>query len=393
VTARAEIRVGIAGTGFVATRFVAAFDGRQGLRVTGVLTRRDPAGVRGFSRPELLTDAPGRLVECADVVLECSGDAVRAAAVVEVALAAGRPVVTMNPEFHVTAGSYFVGRGLVSECEGDQPGALAGLHAFAAEMGFRPLAYCNIKGFLNHDPTPDEMARWACRQRISLPMVTASTDGTKLQVEQALVANFLGADIARPGLLGPEDADFRRAGAGLAEVARRLGRPIADYVLCPGGPHGVFLVAEHEVAGRDPDQAAALEYFKLGPGPFYTILRPNIFVHLELPRAIRRIVERGEALMDNSASPTVTVVPLAKRALVAGTYVERGIGSFDFRGVCVRIADRPGSLPIGLLQRAVLRRAVEPGELLAFDDVEIEDSLAARAWLEVERRTLVTSAA
>jgi predicted homoserine dehydrogenase-like protein len=250
-------------------------------------------------------------------------------------------------------------------------------------MGFRPLAYCNLKGFLNHDPTPEEMTRWARKQGISLPMVTAATDGTKLQVEQALVANFLGATIAAPGLLGPEDADFRHAGAVLAETGRRLGRPVADYVLCPGGPHGVFIVAEH-----DPDQAAALKYFRLGEGPFYTILRPNIFVHLEVPRMIRRIVEHGEILMDNSATPTITVVPLAKRVVAGGTYVESGIGSFDFRGICVRIADQPGALPIGLFRRAVLRRRVEPGELLTFDDVELEESLAVQAWRAIERRVL-----
>jgi predicted homoserine dehydrogenase-like protein len=176
----------------------------------------------------------------------------------------------------------------------------------------------------------------------------------------------------------------------MAEVAKRLGRPIADYVLSPGAPHGVFLVAEHDAA-----QAAALEYYKLGKGPYYVILRHNIFVHLEVPRTIRRLVERGEILMDNSASPTVSVVPLAKRALAAGTYVENGIGSFDFRGICVRIADAPGALPIGLFQRAVLRRAVEPGQLLTFDDVELEDgdSLALRAWRATERRALGASSA
>ena len=41
------------------------------------------------------------------------------------------------------------------------------------------------------------MLHWSRRNGISLPMVTAFTDGTKLQIEQALVANGLGATIAR----------------------------------------------------------------------------------------------------------------------------------------------------------------------------------------------------
>jgi predicted homoserine dehydrogenase-like protein len=383
VNAQDGIRVGIVGTGFVATHFLAAFDGRQKLRVTKVLTRRNLAGMCGFPRPELLTNSRNELLEHTDVIFECSGDAIYAAEVIDAALKAAQPVVTMNPEFHVTVGSYFVGKGLVSECEGDQPGALAGLHSFAIGMGFRPLAYCNIKSFRNYIPTLEEMILWSRKQNISLQMVTAATDGTKLQIEQALVANFLGITIAEPGLLGPENTDFRAAGVTLAEAAERLGRPIADYVLCPGAPHGVFLVAEH-----DTTQAAALEYFKLGKGPFYIILRNNIFVHLEVPRMIHRIMKHGEILMDNSANPTITVVPLAKRAIAAGTYIENGIGSFDFRGICVRIADHPRMLPIGLLRRAVLRRKVEPGQLLAFDDVELEDSLAVQVWQAIEQRVL-----
>jgi predicted homoserine dehydrogenase-like protein len=101
----------------------------------------------------------------------------------------------MNAEFHVTAGSYFHGRGLLSEAEGDQPGAFAAHNQFVIEMGFGPLLYCSLKGFLDHAPSREQMMYWSAKQGISLPMVTASTDGTKVQIEQALVANALEAAI------------------------------------------------------------------------------------------------------------------------------------------------------------------------------------------------------
>jgi len=379
----AEIKVGVAGTGFVSRHFTMAFHGRQGLTVSNVLTRRPLSDVTDHPLTQALTRSVDELIDRCDVVFECTGDAVAAADVIDKALAAGRPVVTSNPEFHVTAGSYFVGRGIVTEHEGDQPGALADLHRFATDMGFRPLAYCNIKGYRNYTPTLDDMLYWGRKQNLSLPMVTAATDGTKLQVEQAMVANYLGTDIAEPGLLGPEDTDYRKAGQQLAEAAKRLNRPISDYVLSAGAPHGVFLMAEH-----DDDQHPALAYLKMGDGPYYLILRHQIYCHLEVARTIRRVAEGGGILMDNSAHPTINVVALAKRAVSAGTKVPKGIGSFDFRGIAARIADHPGALPIGLMEHAVVTRNLEPGQIVTFDDVEIRDSLALKAWKWMEAKAL-----
>ena len=124
-------------------------------------------------------------------------------------LDAGRPVVTLNAEFHATIGSHFVGRGLLSEAEGDQPGCLAALGEDAVATGFTPLVYGNMKAFLNRNPSPEEMRYWAERQDYSIEMVTSFTDGTKVQIEQCLVANGLGAGIAKEDLIGLETAISR----------------------------------------------------------------------------------------------------------------------------------------------------------------------------------------
>jgi predicted homoserine dehydrogenase-like protein len=376
------VRVGVVGTGFVAGRFTRAFHGRQGITVSQVLTRRSIGAVRDFPLPQALTSSAEQLIAGCDVVLECSGDVLHAMEVAAAALAAGRPVVTMNAELHVTCGSWLVGRGPLSEAEGDQPGTLAALLEDALGMGFRPLVLGNLKGFLNPDPTPAEMRHWAGVQGISLPMVTAATDGTKIQIEQALIANHAGAGIAREGLIGLRRDDWREGAMALAEHAAPHGT-ISDYVLSRHAPHGVFIVAEH-----DPEEAASLAYLKLGPGPRYLLHRPNIFVHLEIPRTIRRLLERGEATLDNSPCPRIGVAALAKRPIAAGTRIAAAIGSFDLRGVGVRIAERPEHVPIGLVQRAIVTRAVAPGQMLEWADVELPDSLALRAWREVRERVL-----
>ena len=375
------VRIGVIGTGFVASHFVRELMHRPAWQLAGVLTRRPLDACADFPAQGQLTDSLDRLVGAAEVVVECTGDVLWATETIGACLAAGRLVVTLNPEFHVTAGSYFIGDGLLTEAEGDQPGCEAALWEEAVALGFEPLVLGNMKGFLNRTPSLEDMRHWAGVQGISLPMVTSFTDGTKLQFEQALVGNYFGADIACEELIGPATDDLAEASRILGDAATRIGAPITDYVLSRKLPHGVFLVAHHK-----QEQRAALRYLKLGDGPYYTLIRNNIFVHLELFKTLERVVRHGRVLLHNTAVPRLSVAAVAKRALAAGTRIERGCGSFDLRGVCVRIDDRPDHLPIGLAERMVVRRKVEPGQVLTFADVELPPSRALDAWHAVRAR-------
>jgi predicted homoserine dehydrogenase-like protein len=379
-------QVGIAGTGFVARHFAMELARRPDWRLGPVLTRRPLDRVEGFPGDHL-TDSLDALIDGAEIILECTGDVPQATRVVGRALAAGRPVLTLDPEFHVTTGSCFVGQGYLSEADGDQPGCQASLHEEAVAMGFEPLVLGNLKGFLNRTPSLEDMSYWGQKQGISLPMVTSFTDGTKLQVEQCLVGNFLGADILEPELVGPAIDDLGEAGALLGERAARHGRPVVDYVLSRRLPHGVFLVARH-----DPRQAAALGYLKLGDGPFYTILRPNIFVHLEVFKTLERWRRGLPPLLHNGARPHLSVAAVAKRRLSRGEFVARGCGSFELRGICVRIADEPEHLPIGLAERIRLRHDIEPGQILTLTDVEPEDGALLALWQGLMARCARTGA-
>lgn len=382
------ITVGISGSGFIARGFLLAAQRTPpvpGSVVRRVLTRRDLGTLIDFPAPDLLTNSLDQLIDECAVVVECSGDVLHATRVIDAALRAGRIVVTMNAEFHVTTGSYFVGRGTFTEAHGDQPGALAELAEQARAMGFLPLVYGNRKGYYHPDPPRDQMEYWARKQGISLDQVIAATDGTKIHIEQALVANGLGATIAQGGMLGPTVDTLTEGAAVLAECARRLGQPLADYVIAPTAPAGVFLIGEH-----DPRQQASLSYLKLGEGPFYTLVQPHHLCHLEIGRTIRRVVDGGPPLLDNSRHPRIGVAAVAKRPLEPGHLIRRGIGSFELRGEAVQIARHPRLLPIGLVTDAVVRRSVAVGQQLEMDDVEIPDSLAFTAWRHIaETRSLV----
>ncbi|MEM7434213.1 MAG: NAD(P)-dependent oxidoreductase [Myxococcota bacterium] len=365
------IRIGVVGTGFIARRMFDSARLMSDLRVTRALTRRPLESCDEVPGHVQLTHSLQDVIDHADVVVECSGDPVHATPVVREALDAGLPVITMNSEFHVTCGSHFVDRGYLTEAHGDQPGVQAALHLEATGMGFEPIAYGNMKGFLNLDPKAEEMQYWASRQGFSVQQTTSFTDGTKVQIEQAFVANSFGADIAKPGLLALRSETFEEATGKLAAAAVDHGTPISDFIVVPGQAPGVFVIAT-----IDESQRPVLEALKMGPGPHYTLVRPYHLCALEIPNTIRQAVQGHPPLLNNSATPTIGVAAVAKKALQPGDQIDVGIGSFLVRGEAVRLAERPDHVPIGILAGATITRRVAAGEMLTLDQVDLPPSEA-----------------
>lgn len=357
----------------------------QDMQISRVLTRRPLSTMTDFPLADVLTNSLDELIDNSDLIVECSGDVFYGTAVIERAFEAGLKVVTVNAELQVTTGSYLAGKGFLTEAEGDQPGSLAALREDALQMGFQPLVYGNMKGYLNHDPSPEDMAYWANRQGISVDQTTSFTDGTKVQIEQVIIGNGLGATITRQGMEGLASTNLDDSASLLGMMAERVGQPIVDYVIPSGYPAGgVFLVGRH-----DEDQARAIEYFKLGRGPFYTLVRPFHLCSLEVGKTVRRVLSGGGVLLNNSTEPTLGVAAIAKRAMKPGELIERGIGGFQFRGEAIKLAQHPDHVPIGLLRKTALKRAVEPGQIITFDDIDILPSRALDIVMEQRKPRLV----
>jgi len=373
-------RIGVVGTGYIAKGFIFANENQHDVNISKVLVNGD-SSCRDFPRQDLLTDSVNDLIDNSDVIVESDSDVISATDIIDQAIKAQKPVVTMNAELHVTTGSYFVDKGLITEADGDQPGCLAVLHENATDMGFKPLVYGNVKGFYNPDPTLKDMQFWSKKQGISLSVATSATDGTKVQFEQALIANGLGATILKPAMTGDPCDDVVTAGAKLAEEAKKLGAPIADYIVNGKMPVRVFIVGEHDERQRD-----SLEYLKLGKGPYYVLVQPFLLWHLEIIKTIRRILQGGRPLLNNSAEPSISVVAVAKKNLKPGHKIVLGCGGFDTSGIVVKIKENIGHMPIGLLYNGVVTKPIEKGEYLTFDNTEIPDSLAVRAWKEIEQK-------
>ncbi len=384
-----KTKVGIVGSGFIARGLAHLIVKSADFEISHVLTRRPAATIEDFP-PVKFTDAIHELVDHADIVFECSGDVLHATEVVMAAAKAGRKVVTLNAEFHVTVGSYFVQQGAyVTDADGDQPGCLARLHDEIVGMGFEPVAYVNIKGFINLNPEREEMQYWSDKQGIRLEQVVSFTDGTKLQIEQAFVANGLGATIAQGGMLGRRveklnDLDF------LITESEKVGKPISDFILCKGAPPGELIVAKSADADR-------LGQYIVGPlktteSKGYILLRPYHLCHLEALNTLRRVVQGERMLLNNSAKPTLNVSAVAKRAIRKGETIARGAGGFDVRGVAINFSDCLDAVPICLLQNASVIRDIAPGDMVRFNDVRLNDSPALRIYQDILKGLLPSAA-
>lgn len=374
-----RVRVGISGSGFVARALWPVLAATPDFTVTGVLTRR-PVALSADGFPEaVLTNSADEMIERADIVFECSGDTSHAAEVLMAAGAAGRALVTMNAEAQVTVGTELLHAGFsLTEAHGDQPGATAELAAEVRAIGFTPVAYVNLKGFHDPDPSRDSMLYWSEKQKSTLAAVTSYTDGGKMQIEQVLIANGLNAGIARQGMIGGAVDDLLDLGY-LAAEAARIGRPVSDYVVHPKGPKGVLVLATSEDAARTPDYSV-FSKVRTHDGRAYMLLKPHYFVHAEVPKTLRGVVAGLPPVITNSLAPTVSIGAVAKRAIPAGTRIETGLGGFELRGEAVTIAEAPDAVPITLLDGAVTRHALEPGALVTEADVDVPETLARRLW-------------
>jgi len=375
-------KIGIIGSGFIANGLAKLLMQHPSYTLSKVLTRSDISKRSDFIQKDILTNNLDDLIDTCDLIVECSGDAIYATESIDRILKHDIPVVTMNSEFHVTTGSYFADKGLVTEAEGDQPGVEAILHEEALAMGFKPLAYVNIKGFLNENPSKEDMEYWGAKSNLSLEMVTSFTDGTKVQIEQALVANGLGACIVQEGLMKLQDDNMLHGGGILADKAKELGCPVSDYVLSSKLPAGVFLVVEH-----DEEQMDSLKYYKLGEGPYYVLERTYHLCHLEIIKTITRVLNGGGVLLNNGTNPQFSVAAIAKRDLKPGEKIHKGIGSFDVRGTAIKIANDLSHVPIGLLANATIKKEVKEGERVKFDDIEIPESLALDIWKKIIKQS------
>jgi predicted homoserine dehydrogenase-like protein len=393
------VRVGLLGPGFMGRAVLLQIaTAARGMVVTAVQSRNLDKGLAalrwaGLEDVEVVDDARGvdRAARAGRVALTQDVEALIAADEVDVVVDVtgavefgahaalltfehGKHLVLMNAELDATLGWELACRarsaGVVyTGADGDQPGVEMNLYRYVTRMGMRPLLAGNIKGLQDKFRNPTTQQAFAQRWGQDPRMVSSFADGTKVNVEQALVANATGMSIHRRGLLG---MDFHgRHVDELTQVydvdeLRALGGAV-DYVVGALPAPGVFVLAEQ----ADPRQRHYLELYKLGTGPLYSFYWPYHLCHFEVPDTIAKAALLGESSLHPAGPPSVEVVTVAKADLAAGTVLDP-IGGYHYYGECERadVAVRDRLLPVGLAEGCRVVRDVPREGVVSYDDVE-----------------------
>ncbi len=334
-------------------------------------------GVLAITDDGLLVAASGRV----DVFFEATNALLPAAGHARTALRHGQHVVMMNFEADLMFGPVLVAEArtqgrVYTASDGDQPTVIKRLVDDIRLWGFELVVAGNIKGYHDAYVNPTTIAPEADKRGLDHKMCSSYTDGTKLCVEMAVVANALGLGTTKPGMHGHRMRHVLQIFDHLDIGALwRAHGPFVDYVVGAEPKGGVFVIGHteselqrHTLAWYPPD---------LGPGPFYLFYRPY---HLGAIEAMNCVVE---AVLDGSArlqprSMRTNVYAYAKKDLRAGDRVD-GMGGYAAFGLIENLADqqRAPGLPICLADDLVLRRDVKQDERIQLDDVDWQPAAPA----------------
>jgi predicted homoserine dehydrogenase-like protein len=320
------------------------------------------------------------------VLIEASSSVPAGGAHALAALEHGLDVVMMNAEADLEFGPYLMrvarANGAVyTSCDGDQPAVISRLVSDLRLWGFELVMAGNVKGFLDRHANPTTIAPEADKRYLDHKMCASYTDGTKLAVEMALVANAFGCDPVLTGMRGPRAGHVRDVLRLFdLETLWQQRQPLVDYVLGAEPKGGVFAVGHCD----DPYQRRMLSWLppEMGDGPFYVFYRPYHLVHVEAMACVAEAVLDRRALLQPWAGPRTDVYARAKRDLREGEVLD-GIGGYACYGLLERCADnrdRPG-VPICLSEGMRLRREVRKDEKILLSDVTFDaDSAAHRLY-------------
>ncbi|HSH59356.1 MAG TPA: hypothetical protein VK988_06880 [Acidimicrobiales bacterium] len=390
-------RVAVVGAGYVGRGLVHRLERTPGLRAALVVNRTLSAGVEAYERVghdrgrvvvseeptevaeaidghrPVVTAAAGMLPELGgiDVVVEATGAIDHGATVMLSCLEAGKDVISINAEVDAAVGHLLhrVARehgAVYTISDGDQPGGLLRQIELAEGMGFEVVAAVNCKRHLDVRQTPATSAPYAERDGTSLAVTTSAGDGTKMQIECAVVANAAGLPPDRRGMHGVPTTLEHALDDVLTAVSRS---GVVEHTLGGDFGAGVFVIAralDHELVQR------ALRFYKMGDGPEYLFFRPNTLVQFEMPITIAEVVLDRHPLGVPSGPPVAEVVAVAKRDLATGEALD-GIGGFTCYGQIDTVDGATGLLPIALAEHARLREPVRQDHPVALDAVDLDE--------------------
>lgn len=321
-----------------------------------------------------VTDNPLLLCEAQGVeaVIEATGHVELSAHVAMKAIEHKKHLILMNAELDATVGPilkvYADRAGIViANADGDQPGVMMNLYRFVKSIGYKPVLVGNIKGLQDYYRTPETQQAFAAAHNITPKMATSFADGTKISMENAVVANATGFKAGKRGMYGPVCKHVTEA-VNLFPMEDLMNGGIVDYILGAEPGPGVFVLGYND----DPLRKPYMQYFKMGDGPLYPFYVPYHLPHLECPLTAARAVLFNDAAVAPIGGPVCDVITIAKKDLKEGEVID-GIGGFACYGMIENydVSRAQNLLPMGLAEDCRLIRPVPKDQAVTYDDVEM----------------------
>ena len=425
------IRVGVIGTGKFGAGLVAQISQMQGMEVAAIAdinahnaryaftsSGAPPEEIRTAETAAELEDAIRAakpvivedglaLADCdsIDVVVESTGLPDVGARHAFHALSNHKHVVMVNVEADVTVGPFLrrtadAAGAVYTMVDGDQPAVTWNIVEWARSLGLEIVAAGRGTIFYadDSDGTPDTAAeRFGFspehieRRTINLKMFNSFRDGTKAQVEMTALANAAGLEPDVRGMHEPSvDLEeiprcfsLREEGGllsrhGVVELANSVAADGKTMLPNPIGM-GVFAVVRSEHPFTQEDLAYHGCHVG-GDGKNFLLYRPYHLVAVPAPLSIARAVLFNADNGSCAPTPTAECIAVAKRDLRVGEALDGG-GGYTVVGQCEKaaVARRQGLLPLGLADRATMKRDVAKGDAIAYEDVKLnEDSFVLK---------------
>jgi predicted homoserine dehydrogenase-like protein len=391
------IHVGLIGLGAMGLGIAYQIGKTPGMRLSFVADHDIKASEKGQQvygkATHVTTDGMAALrddkIKC-DVFVEATNSIIGAYDYCVAAIDRKAHVVLMNAEVDLILGHLLQDAAkkagvIVTSDGGDQHGVLARMMEEIEMWGFDIVQAGNMKGFLERHRDMAGTVEIAKKLSLSTIQCLAYTDGSKLNIEMAIIGNEYGLTPIVPGMEGPR-ADKVQDVVNVFDFDKYNGKGRIDYVLGAkehGG--GVYVVGRCD----DKFQEGYLNYYKVtNKHPYYVFLRPYHLCHLETPRAAALAALYGKGVCTMRQGRINDCYAYAKKDLSAGTVIQHAIGSDEVYGLVneAKIADAANNVPQGVLdvegspERPVLKRAVAKDQPITWDDVEIPDTRMAQLW-------------
>lgn len=315
--------------------------------------------------PQLLCEADG-----IDAIIEATGHVEFSAHVALDGIKNQKHMILMNAELDATVGPilkvYADQAGvIVTNADGDQPGVMMNLYRFVKSIGYRPVLAGNIKGLQDYYRTPETQKGFAEAHGLSPEMATSFADGTKISMENAIVANATGFKAGKRGMYGPRCKHANEA-VNLFPMDELMDGGLVDYIIGAEPGPGVFVLGYND----HPERRGYMKYFKMGDGPLYSFYVPYHLPHLEVPLTVARAVLFHDAAVAPIAGPVCDVITMAKRDLKKGETLD-GIGGFTCYGMIENsdICRTDKLLPMGLSEGCRLITDIPKDQAIGYKDV------------------------